>query len=108
MLTAYHEENPLRDGMKRDEFRSKFLKYEDMAVVDKITDSLVNRKVLKIVNGCVALYDFEAQTDNNQELIEKPSRKADLLRNPQIRLQHASRRSRTSKQCWILWSAPES
>ena len=29
MLTAYHEENPLRDGMKRDEFRSKFLKYED-------------------------------------------------------------------------------
>lgn len=71
MLTAYHEENPLRDGMKRDEFRSKFLKYEDMAVVDKITDSLVNRKVLKIVNGCVALYDFEAQTDNNQELIEK-------------------------------------
>ena len=71
MLTAYHAENPLRDGMKRDEFRGKFIKYEDMAVVDKITDSLVNRKVLKIVNGCVALYDFEAQTDNNQELIEK-------------------------------------
>ena len=71
MLTAYHAENPLRDGMKRDEFRGKFIKYEDMAVVDKITDSLVNRKVLKIVNGCVALYDFETQTDNNQELIEK-------------------------------------
>ena len=71
MLTAYHPENPLRDGMKRDEFRGKFIKYEDMSVVDKITDSLVNRKVLKIVNGCVALYDFEAQTDNNQELIEK-------------------------------------
>ena len=59
MLTAYHAENPLRDGMKRDEFRGKFIKYEDMSVVDKITDSLVNRKVLKIVNGCVALYDFE-------------------------------------------------
>lgn len=71
MLTAYHAENPLRDGMKRDEFRGKFIKYEDMSVVDKITDSLANRKVLKIVNGCVALYDFEAQTDNNQELIEK-------------------------------------
>ena len=71
MLTAYHAENPLRDGMKRGEFRGKFIKYEDMSVVDKITDSLVNRKVLKIVNGCVALYDFEAQTDNNQELIEK-------------------------------------
>ena len=71
LLTAYHQENPLRDGMKRDEFRSKFLKYEDLSVVDKITDSLVNRKVLKLVNGCVALYDFEAQTDNNQELVEQ-------------------------------------
>lgn len=69
MLTAYHKENPLRDGMKRDEFRSKFLKYEDMAVVDKITDSLVNRKFLKLVNGCVALYDFEPETDNNQDEI---------------------------------------
>lgn len=108
MLSAYHEENPLRDGMKRDEFRSKFLKYEDMAVVDKITDSLVNRKVLKIVNGCVALYDFEAQTDNNQELIEKAFQEGGFALNPQTRLQHASRRSKTSKQCWILWSAPES
>ncbi len=71
MLTAYHQENPLRDGMKRDEFRSKFLKYEDIAVIDKITDSLVNRKFLKIVNGCVSLYDFEAQSDNNQKLIEQ-------------------------------------
>lgn len=71
LLTAYHQENPLRDGMKRDEFRSKFLKYEDLSVVDKITDSLINRKVLKLVNGCVALYDFEAQTDNNQELVEQ-------------------------------------
>lgn len=74
MLSAYHAENPLRDGMKRDEFRGKFIKYEDMAVVDKITDSLVNRKVLKIVGGCVALYDFEAQTDNNQDQIEQAFR----------------------------------
>ena len=71
LLTAYHEENPLRDGMKREEFRSKFLKYEDTSVIDKITDSLVNRKILKIVNGCVALESFDAMTDNNQELIEQ-------------------------------------
>lgn len=71
MLTAYHQENPLREGMKRDEFRGKFLRYDDMSVIDKITDSLVNRKFIKIVNGCVALYDFEPETDNNQEVVEK-------------------------------------
>lgn len=33
--------------MKKDEFRNKLIKYEDMSIVDRITDSLVNRKVLK-------------------------------------------------------------
>lgn len=53
LLTAYHQENPLREGMKKDEFRNKLIKYEDMSIVDRITDSLVNRKVLKYVNNCV-------------------------------------------------------
>ena len=70
LLSAYHQENPLRDGMKKDEFRSKFLHFDDIAVIDKITDSLVNRKFLKYVNGCVALADFEIQKDDNLEEIE--------------------------------------
>lgn len=73
LLTAYHQENPLREGMKKDEFRNKLIKYEDMSV-DRITDSLVNRKVLKYVNNCVALYDFEVQQDTNQEEIENAFR----------------------------------
>lgn len=40
LLTAYHQENPLREGMKKDEFRNKLIKYEDMSIVDRITDSL--------------------------------------------------------------------
>ncbi len=70
LLSAYHQENPLRDGMKKDEFRSKFLHFDDIAVIDKITNSLVNRKFLKYVNGCVALADFEVQKDDNLEEIE--------------------------------------
>lgn len=70
LLESYHKENPLREGMKKDEFRNKLIKYEDISVVDKITDSLVNRKVLKYVNSCVALADFEVQQDNNQQEIE--------------------------------------
>ena len=70
LLSAYHQENPLRDGMKKDEFRSKFLHFDDIAIIDKITDSLVNRKFLKYVNGCVALADFEVQKDDNLEEIE--------------------------------------
>lgn len=70
LLESYHKENSLREGMKKDEFRNKLIKYEDISVVDKITDSLVNRKVLKYVNNCVALADFEVQQDNNQQEIE--------------------------------------
>ena len=70
LLESYHKENPLREGMKKDEFRNKLIKYEGISVVDKITDSLVNRKVLKYVNNCVALADFEVQQDNNQQEIE--------------------------------------
>ena len=70
LLESYHKENPLREGMKKDEFRNKLIKYEDISVVDKITDSLVNRKVLKYVNNCVALANFEVQQDNNQQEIE--------------------------------------
>ena len=70
LLESYHKENPLREGMKKDEFRNKLIKYGDISVVDKITDSLVNRKVLKYVNNCVALADFEVQQDNNQQEIE--------------------------------------
>ena len=70
LLESYHKENPLREGMKKDEFRNKLIKYEDISVVDKITDSLVNREVLKYVNNCVALADFEVQQDNNQQEIE--------------------------------------
>lgn len=70
LLESYHKENPLREGIKKDEFRNKLIKYEDISVVDKITDSLVNRKVLKYVNNCVALADFEVQQDNNQQEIE--------------------------------------
>lgn len=70
LLESYHKENPLREGMKKDEFRNKLIKYEDISVVDKITDSLVNRKVLKYVINCVALADFEVQQDNNQQEIE--------------------------------------
>ena len=70
LLESYHKENPLLEGMKKDEFRNKLIKYEDISVVDKITDSLVNRKVLKYVNNCVALADFEVQQDNNQQEIE--------------------------------------
>lgn len=75
LLSEYHKANPLRDGMKQEEFRSKLLRYEDITVVDKITDALINRKVLKTVNGCIALADFTIQADNNQQqLMDKLER----------------------------------
>lgn len=72
MLNKYHKENPLRAGMKREEFRSKLLQHEDISVIDKITDALVNRKFLKIDNNCVAVADFTVQANSSQqELMDK-------------------------------------
>lgn len=70
LLTEYHNANPLREGMQKDEFRSKLLRNQEIAVVDKITDSLVNRKVLKYTGNLVALADFTVQLDTNQQELQ--------------------------------------
>lgn len=67
LLGDYHAANPLRDGMNREEFRSKLLRQKEIAVVDKITDSLVNRKLIKYVDGTVALVDFEVEMSGSQQ-----------------------------------------
>ncbi len=67
LLTRYHEENPLRAGMKRDEFRSKLFPDQDIAVADKVTDYMVKDGVLTTPQGAVALASFAVQFSADQE-----------------------------------------
>lgn len=72
LLEAYHQENPLRPGMKRDEFRSKLFPGQDIALADKVTDYLVADGVLSAPSGAVALASFGVQfSAQQQQLMEK-------------------------------------
>ncbi len=67
MLTKYHEENPLRSGMKREEFRSKMFSNVDNAIADRVTDLMVNDAVLRLPSGTVALASFAIQFSADQQ-----------------------------------------
>ena len=72
LLEAYHQENPLRPGMKRDEFRSKLFPGQDIALADKVTDYMVADGVLSAPSGAVALASFGVQfSAQQQQLMEK-------------------------------------
>ena len=67
MLAKYHEENPLRSGMKRDEFRGKLFTNQEIAVADKVTDYMVQDGVLTLPQGAVALASFAVKFSAEQE-----------------------------------------
>jgi len=72
LLEPYHQENPLRPGMKRDEFRSKLFPGQDIALADKVTDYMVADGVLTAPAGAVALASFAVQFSAQQkQLMEK-------------------------------------
>ena len=67
MLSKYHAENPLRSGMKRDEFRGKLFTNQDISVADKVTEYMVADGVLNLPQGSVALASFAVQFSADQE-----------------------------------------
>ena len=67
MLAKYHEENPLRSGMKRDEFRGKLFTNQDISVADKVTDYMVQDGILTLPQGAVALASFAVKFSAEQE-----------------------------------------
>ncbi len=69
MLSKYHEENPLRAGMKRDEFRGKLFPDQDLATADKVTDLMIADKVVTLTQGSVALKSFAVKFNALQEKV---------------------------------------
>ncbi len=69
MLSKYHEENPLRPGMKRDEFRGKLFTDQDIATADKVTELMIADKVVTLTQGSVALKSFAVKFNALQEKV---------------------------------------
>lgn len=72
MLEVYHQQNPLRSGMKRDEFRSKLFPNQEIAIADKVTEYMVQDGVLTCPPSSVALAGFSIKlSDDQQKLMDK-------------------------------------
>ncbi|NLX83403.1 MAG: selenocysteine-specific translation elongation factor [Clostridiales bacterium] len=67
LLGSYHQENPLKAGMRGEEIRGKLLKQVDAGTVDQLLDVLVKRGSLKKVNTSYALPDFEVRLTPGQQ-----------------------------------------
>lgn len=58
MLQLYHDSNPLRVGMLREEIRSKLFPKVKNKVIDSLIDVFVQNKVIKVQDKFMALYEF--------------------------------------------------
>lgn len=61
ILDAYHKENPLKSGIKREELRSRFLPNRDIAIVDGMLAHYDAEKLIKSADGSISLFDFSVK-----------------------------------------------
>lgn len=71
ILTKYHNENPLKAGMPKEEIKNKvFGKNIKQKIYDEILALMQSRNVIKIYEKFVSLYDFRIQYTNEQEKLK--------------------------------------
>ncbi|SNS34418.1 selenocysteine-specific translation elongation factor SelB [Anaerovirgula multivorans] len=75
LLNKYHQSNPLRLGMIKEEFKNKLLPKAAGKSGDTLLELLEADKIIKVLGKYVALYDFEITLNTTQleikTLIEK-------------------------------------
>lgn len=71
ILTKYHNENPLKAGMPKEEIKNKvFGKNIKQKIYDEILTLMQSRNVIKIYEKFVSLYDFRIQYTSEQEKLK--------------------------------------
>ena len=58
MLKSYHKDHPLKQGMLKEEVRSKLFPKNKNKIIDALIDIFVNNKVIKTEGKFMFLYDF--------------------------------------------------
>lgn len=59
LLTVYHESNPLKPGMIREEVRSRLFPRDRGKNIDALMNIFVENEIVKIRDKFISLYDFE-------------------------------------------------
>ena len=72
ILIVYHNENPLKAGMPKEEIKNKiFGKNIKQKIYDEILMLMEDRNVIKVYEKFVSLYDFRIQYTNGARKIKK-------------------------------------
>lgn len=66
LLTKYHKSYRLRNGMVKEEFRSKVESKFKTKEMDLLIDKLNKEKVVKVNNNLISLYEFEVRLNSKQ------------------------------------------
>ncbi len=70
VLSQYHDKNPLKSGMGKEEFRNKILPKDLGKLSESVIQYFVNERVIQSKNNTVALYDFEIVLTEGQRKIQ--------------------------------------
>lgn len=63
ILREYHTANPLKEGMKKEELRTRFLPRQSQAIADGMLAYYEKTERIKITNGMVSLFRFKVKFD---------------------------------------------
>ncbi|EOC99798.1 selenocysteine-specific translation elongation factor [Caldisalinibacter kiritimatiensis] len=70
-LKEFHENNPLKIGMLKEELKSKYLNHIKPKLADTFINRLTEENVIKQDNEYVSLKDFEVKFNETQEKIKR-------------------------------------
>ncbi|MEG1152530.1 MAG: selenocysteine-specific translation elongation factor [Oscillospiraceae bacterium] len=71
LLEKFHKENPLKKGIKREEIRTKLRPNIQIQYMDRILNQLINQKALKEQDGCISLFEFAIEVNDNHKKINQ-------------------------------------
>lgn len=67
VLERFHEAEPLEQGMRREELRTRLLPRANLQLSDLVIDRLKERQVIDVHEGLVARHDFSVTLTDEQE-----------------------------------------
>ena len=70
LLTIYHKKHRLRNGVLKEEVRSKIESKFNTKEMDILLDKLQNEKIIKIDENLISIYDFEVTLNDKQKEIK--------------------------------------
>lgn len=75
-LDDFHKEYPLREGAIKEEMRSKYFQNVNSNVFDVFIQLLESKKIIKVIDKAIALFDFEKHYDDESKKIYNDLSKA--------------------------------